>query len=95
MEGCVFEPANHGMIVPRQKWMKVFEQKNGGFDLFDHQIQGGQRVFGGGVSAVARLDRNARRDYARAARPLEELFLPPGGDFHQESLRAHLLAGMR
>jgi len=71
--------------------MKILEQKNRRLDLFDHLVQRRERVLGGGVAVFLRLDGSAGRDDAVAVGPLEHLFLPFGGDFHQQVLHTHFL----
>ena len=73
--------------------MKILEQKNRRLDLFDDLVQRRQRILGGGVAAFLRLNGRAGGHDAVAERPLENFFLPLGGDFNDEILHAHFLAG--
>src|SRR5947208_483297 len=60
MERDIFETTNDSDIVTREERMKVLEKKDRRFDMINHQLQGGQGLFGGRISALLRLDRCAR-----------------------------------
>src|SRR6185436_7608805 len=47
-------------IVSGQEWMKILENENGWFHLFDYLIQGGQRVLGGWIAELLGLNGGAR-----------------------------------
>ena len=76
----------------REKRMEILENENGRLDLFDHLVQRGQRVLGGGVAMFLGLNRGAGGNDAGAATPFENFLLARFGDLHDQVLHAHLFA---
>ena len=72
--------------------MEVFEDEDGGLDLFDDLVQRGQGVFGRGVAVLLGLDGSADGDDAGAVAPLEGFLLALLGDLLHHVLHPHLLA---
>ncbi len=94
MQRDFLELAHDGEIVPRQERVKILEDKNRRLDLLDDLVERGQRVLGGGVAILLRLDGGAGRDDAGAVAPFEDLFLAAlAGDFDDRVLGPRLLAG--
>ena len=60
----------------RQERMEILEDKNRRLDLVDDLVQRRQRVLGGGVAVLLRLDGGAGGHDAGAVAPLEDFLLP-------------------
>jgi hypothetical protein len=93
MERDVLQFPHHREVVPGEEGMEIFEQEDGGFDLFDHLVQRDQRILGGCAPIFLGLDRSAGRDDSGAVSPLVDFLLSFGGDLEDDALNPGFLPG--
>lgn len=91
VQGDVLEFADNGEIVLGQERVEILEDENSRFNLVDHLIQCGQRIFCGRVAMFLGLKRGAGGKQPRAVRPFEDFFLAFGCNGYDQVLDPRLL----
>src|SRR5258708_16120049 len=93
VESDFLELADDREIIASQERVEVFEDEQGGFDLLDDLVEGGDGVAGCRTAILERLNGGAGGYDAGAAAPFECLFLALARDVHHQMLDAHLFTG--